>query len=200
MGDKNEDVVNSTNVEPVFSSPSNVELGMMFFSNSTIYEVEADWASNGLYMLAHVVKEHRHDESTLTGNHGEQPFMNDVFVLRSYCWCDGEKEGHEEGCPPNFEHFKTGLKISWYKHAGRGITANREEIPAMEWFNIVADCCYSVEGTTVNPAVAERERIRETVKMWVSELEGHDGECDCKIQAEVLQQFINHDDFNKPLL
>jgi hypothetical protein len=42
----------------------------------------------------------------------------------------------------------------------------------------------------------ERERIRNVAQQWIDEMLGHDGECNCKHDANVLQQFINHNEFN----
>lgn len=127
------------------SYPENIELGMVFFSNGTIYTHEADWASSGLRMLGHIIAEHRNDEGFLTSNHGGEMFETEVFTMRPYCWCDGEQEGHEEECPPNFEYKPTGLKIAWYKHAGRGITSNMEEPTATEWFDMLTRCRSSIK-------------------------------------------------------
>ena len=41
----------------------------------------------------------------------------------------------------------------------------------------------------------ERERIIKLAQEWISELRGHDGECNCKHEASVLQTFIDHPDF-----
>jgi hypothetical protein len=51
--------------------------------------------------------------------------------------------------------------------------------------------------TKISRAVlAERARIKKVAENWISELNGHDGECDCAVQAKVLDNFIKHDDFN----
>jgi len=42
----------------------------------------------------------------------------------------------------------------------------------------------------------ERERIRNVAQQWISEMRGHDGECNCKHDSNVLQQFIEHNEFN----
>lgn len=61
------------------------------------------------------------------------------FSLRAYCWCDGLREGHEDGCPPNFHHFVTGFQAYWYKHGNRGETCN-QEITSSEWMKIQREC------------------------------------------------------------
>lgn len=43
--------------------------------------------------------------------------------------------------------------------------------------------------------VSERERIIKVAEHWISEMLGHDGECNCKHEANILQQFIDHPDF-----
>jgi hypothetical protein len=42
----------------------------------------------------------------------------------------------------------------------------------------------------------ERQRIKKAAWDWIDEMQGHDGECNCKHDANVLQQFIEHNDFN----
>jgi hypothetical protein len=42
---------------------------------------------------------------------------------------------------------------------------------------------------------AERERIIRVANVWVDEMRGHDGECSCTHAANVLSQFIQHDEF-----
>jgi hypothetical protein len=42
----------------------------------------------------------------------------------------------------------------------------------------------------------ERQRIQKIAENWISEMRGHDGECNCKHESNVLQQFIEHNDFN----
>lgn len=43
--------------------------------------------------------------------------------------------------------------------------------------------------------VSERERVVKVAEHWISEMLGHDGECSCKHEANILQQFIDHPDF-----
>jgi len=61
------------------------------------------------------------------------------FAMRAYCWCDGEQEGHEDECPPNFHHFETGFQAYWYKHSNRGQTCSRK-ITSSEWMKIQREC------------------------------------------------------------
>jgi len=41
----------------------------------------------------------------------------------------------------------------------------------------------------------ELERVTRVAEQWISELRGHDGECNCTHEANVLQQFIEHEEF-----
>ena len=77
-------------------------------------------------------------------NHGGQPIVTDVFELRAYCWCDGLREEHEDGCPPNFIHHPTGFQAHWYKHAERGQTCS-DNLPAAAWAEILAECAQSIQ-------------------------------------------------------
>lgn len=93
--------------------------------------------------LAEAIAQRRGDGLWLTGNDGAEPFENDTFALRAYCWCDGDDAGHEEGCPPNFEHKASGVHVRWYKHAGRGSTVNKV-VTADQWDTILASAMCSV--------------------------------------------------------
>lgn len=42
---------------------------------------------------------------------------------------------------------------------------------------------------------SENKRITKVALDWISEMRGHDSDCDCEKKAEILEQFINHDDF-----
>lgn len=82
-------------------------------------------------------------------------FRNDVFAIREYCWCDGEYHGLLDdpdfpddpttACPPNFEHFASGLKVEWYKHMRRGVMAN-QALTVAEMQVILKDCLESLVG------------------------------------------------------
>jgi len=43
----------------------------------------------------------------------------------------------------------------------------------------------------------ERQRIRNVALNWIDEMRGHDGECNCRHDANILQEFIEHNDFNE---
>lgn len=134
------------------NGPAYTEIGQVLFANNETYEHTADWATNGLNALAEVIAEHRGYKKDkygygplLTSNEGDEEYINDVFEMRTYCWCDGDSEPHENGCPPNFIHKPTGIEISWYKHAGRGITANVDWLPALTWHKLITSCMESVK-------------------------------------------------------
>lgn len=121
------------------------ELGQMLLSNGSFYSEEAYWACEGLLVLKTVLN----DSKILEWNDWYD-YEGAVFAYRPYCWCDGDKEGHEEGCPPNFVHYSSGLEISWYKHEGRGITANKTELKPMAWWDILADCVQEIKDYPFN--------------------------------------------------
>ena len=135
---------------------ANLELGQMVLSNNDWHKYDADWATDGLNMIAEVIAELRGKEhsrygwdSLLTSNSGAEEFVNDVFEMRSYCWCDSGWENYEgphpDGCPPNFLYKPTGMLVTWYKHANRGITANKKYPGARTWFEIIKHCIGSIE-------------------------------------------------------
>ena len=101
-----------------------------------------DFIEDGLMLIAHAIKEKRGDTGLLTSNYGEPEFECPVFSMRTYCWCDGDRPGHEDGCPPNFQH-KSGLVIEWYKYLGRGTQMNRS-LTVKEWCAIMRECLEAV--------------------------------------------------------
>jgi hypothetical protein len=125
------------------TATEHLELGQILFASNTQEIERPHFMAAKLSELGDHIARHRGDRMSLLDNSGEEEFKNGVFAMRCYCWCDGAREGHEGGCPPNFEHFQSGLSMSWYKHAGRGATVNR--IPsATEWNAIVAECRGSI--------------------------------------------------------
>lgn len=134
------------------SSLHNIELGQLAFSNTPIGEYDAHWASHGLELIAEAITVARGDDpdktGLLTSNHGCEPFENDVFAMRTYCWCSGDAPGHDNGCPPNFVYNPTGLTITWYKHAARGVTANQPEPDPFTWVNILNTAIKSITTAT----------------------------------------------------
>ena len=133
----------------------NLELGQVVLSNNNWHRYEAYWATDGLHMIAQVIAELRGEDpndgwTTLTSNSGAEEFVNDVFEMRCYCWCDaGWEENsdhpHANGCPPNFLYKPTGMLVTWYKHANRGTTSNKKYPGARTWFEIIKHCIGSIE-------------------------------------------------------
>jgi hypothetical protein len=83
------------------------------------------------------------DMSARTANHGGQEIVTPTFELRAYCWCSGERQDHEENCPPNFRHPASGLEVLWYKHAERGSTVN--VVPSvLQWASVLRECIDAV--------------------------------------------------------
>ena len=69
------------------------------------------------------------------------------YHRRVQAWHDGigYPTGHKDTCAtvlPNFHHKPSGLKISWYKYIGRGMSANTERPD--NWNEIMAECDKSV--------------------------------------------------------
>lgn len=84
-------------------------------------------------------------------------FRNEVFAIRDYCWCDGRfhpepadadvvdyvSGGEGAGCPPNFEHFASGIKGVWYKHLGRNMRFS-QDLTHQEALRILRECLDSL--------------------------------------------------------
>lgn len=121
-----------------------MELGQMV-RGDTVFEHEAHWATEGLFVIADAIAAKRGDQSPLVNNSGGDEFVCPTFAMRPYCWCEGDV--HPDGCPPQFE-YANGFKIRWYKYAGRGQTANMAKPPGMAWELAVADCIQAVAKWT----------------------------------------------------
>jgi len=78
-----------------------------------------------------------------TGNNGGE-YETPVFRMEAYCWCDGEGEGHENGCPPNFKWRD--VEICWYKYLGRGMSSNTELTPNLI-NEMLTECLKSIEAS-----------------------------------------------------
>ena len=119
------------------------ELGQLLFSNAPLEEfdmqrhVQLGIEQLGLYLQ--VTKILKYNPVSNTG----AEFSNDVFSIRAYCWCDGDK--HPNGCPPNFECGD--FKVSWYKYLGRGSSQSRA-LSTEEWDAIFRKCMDSIKETT----------------------------------------------------
>jgi hypothetical protein len=119
--------------EPAFTP----ELGQFAFSNTPWQPVDGDMYVRGLSLLGELATPLLGGNPT--HNEGSDAYESSVFQIRTYCWCDGERPGHEDGCPPNFVHLTSGLQVTWYKYAGRGTSANRILSPA-DWAQVMAEC------------------------------------------------------------
>ena len=119
-----------------------MEMGQALFATNTLSIEAPDFVEDGLRFIAQAIQAKRNDVSSLTSNGGEEDFACPVFTMRSYCWCDCDRPGHEKGCPPNFEH-RSGLSISWYKYCGRGMSINAV-VDERQWVEIVKDCLSAI--------------------------------------------------------
>ena len=95
-------------------------------------------------------------------NRGEH-YVNDVFALRDFCWCDGQTHPEDAdgipACPPNFEHFASGIQGEWYKHLGRDVRFNRKPT-AGEALAVLSDCLESLPiDNTPWPANSRANRV-----------------------------------------
>jgi hypothetical protein len=134
-----------------------IELGQLLTSNKDWHRYDAYWAADGLCMIAEVIAELRGESHSsygwnglLTSNSGAEDYVNNVFEMRSYCWCDAgwdedESHPHAKGCPPNFLYKPNGMVIDWYKHCSRGPKSNKNYPGARTWFEIVKHCIGSIE-------------------------------------------------------
>jgi hypothetical protein len=64
--------------------------------------------------------------------------------------------------------------------------------------NLTPEGLYTLQSETWSQgAEAENKRISDLAENWISEMRGHDGECNCKHDANILQQFVEHSDFKR---
>lgn len=122
------------------------ELGQ-FASGSTFAAVETPgYVTDGFGLLDALYAERFEGGQDLlarVANHGGSPVVTDVFELRPYCWCDGER--HPDGCPPNFRHLPTGFEAHWYKHSHRSPSCS-DDLTAAAWSEILAECVQSIHS------------------------------------------------------
>jgi hypothetical protein len=107
------------------------ELGQWAFSNGVFHEHEVPpiWLAALEYLCGQIeiAMWNATQERYRIGSNCAEEFLAGVFEMRDYCWCDGDRLGHEVGCPPNFRWRD--VEINWYKHLGRGMSANVELSP-----------------------------------------------------------------------
>lgn len=125
------------------------ELGQAVFGNTPWSSISTPgYITAGFEIIAAAVQVARgldpEKQWPLTANSGADPWEGEVFAMRCYCWCDGGREGHEDGCPPNFEHKASGFTATWYKHSERGESCSSPVPPPAEWSRIVAECVAEV--------------------------------------------------------
>lgn len=109
------------------------------------------------------------------GSNCAEAYVNEVFAIRDYCWCEGSLHpervdwdteddspydemppsgGTSSGCPFNFEHYASGLKCEWYKGIGRDVLFNREPRKD-EALAVLMDCLRSLPGMSHLPPVKD---------------------------------------------
>lgn len=87
----------------------------------------------------------------LCGKYGLDPYYGSM----AHCTCDADavyaawvaENPHPETCPlvrPNFHHYRSGLKVWWYKYMGRSEESNME-LGFREWSTIVFECLDSIK-------------------------------------------------------
>ena len=85
---------------------------------------------------------------------GIDPEAPGAYVHCTCGWNERRKEwfenheGHSPECridKPNFVYKPTGVEISWYKHAARGITCNKKQPTATRWFEVISHCVQSLK-------------------------------------------------------
>lgn len=65
-------------------------------------------------------------------------WADQVFMMKPYCWCDGEDCPWCAGDAPNFHHKPSGLKVRWYKWIGRGMEVEGAE--GVDIGKVFAEC------------------------------------------------------------
>lgn len=124
------------------------ELGQWAFSTSEFFDHEvSDLTEAALSYLfqraATIVMNHTQEEFYLGSNCNSKLFTA-TFLVRDYCWCDCRE--HPDVCPPNFQYGD--YKLNWYKHFGRGMSANKE-LSADEVEDMLLECLGCIDDTEV---------------------------------------------------
>lgn len=112
-----------------------------FLSNGQIHEYAmTELVQKGLIWLGETVAKN-FEMNDPTHNSGAR-FENETFSMVAYCWCDGERAEHVNGCPPN---FKCGdFEASWYKYLGRGSSMNKPI--TKDEFEVILRRCFESLG------------------------------------------------------
>jgi len=78
---------------------------------------------------------------------------------------------------------------------------DEERFMSEHWANDLLDSPHAliavIETKIARAALGERRRIRKVAEDWIDEMRGHDGECGCRHNANILDDFISHDDFSE---
>lgn len=127
------------------------------------------------------------------GDNCAEIYSNEIFAIRDFCWCDGSIHPQNEhgvpNCPPNFEHFASGLKATWYKNLGRDMRFNAEP-EVGEVLAIMLDCAMSLslpEDPNQNAGCYARpDATRKAAWGWVTRAHG-DSESNSKSNSMPTQ-------------
>lgn len=125
------------------------ELGQLVFGGASEQLPMQAHVQAGLLSLGYLIEElidGVHNETSCGPASNIGPDYNhegETFALRAYCWCDGAKPGHEDDCPPNFEHRPSGFRACWYKHVQRGASQNKK-LSVAEWERMRAECVHEL--------------------------------------------------------
>ncbi len=124
------------------------ELGQAAFSNTPWTDIPlASFVEDGIAQLGAILEEYRLTDDNCAYNNGGE-YSDEVFTIRAYCWCDGGRQGHAEGCPPNFESGD--FKAFWYKHVGRSATMS-VDITRAEWHDLYDRCVRAILAAPDKP-------------------------------------------------
>jgi hypothetical protein len=97
------------------------------------------------------------------------------------------------------EHREEAMKE--YLDLSSEFAEEEEKFMSEHWANDLLDAPHAlisvIETKIARAALAERRRIKKIAENWIDEMRGHDGECDCRENARILENFIKHDDFNE---
>jgi hypothetical protein len=103
------------------------------------------------------------------------------------------------GTPAQEESKMTAMRE--YLELSAEFAVEEDKFMSEHWANDLLDSPAAlisvIETKIARAALGERRRIKKIAEDWIDEMRGHDGECDCKENASILENFINHDDFNE---
>lgn len=105
-------------------------------------------------------------------------YIGEKFALRDYCWCDFGSGFHEDAdpstsihdtpdgrCPPNFEHYASGVSLRWYKRMGRSHEWEKAPATRGQAIAILAECLQELRDSapsrlSANAAAEQEEAER----------------------------------------